>query len=82
MKRIGKYDEAVKSFVDEYWKQKFRSPTLREIMVAVGINSSSHVYYILRKLFYVEDVVARGIVPNWVKNAIQKAENNSVKEQI
>jgi hypothetical protein len=71
------YDKKVVDFVNEYWKRNYRSPSVREIMKAVGINSTSSTVSIIHRCAEKEgwsiDVVggtSRSIVPDWVKQAI------------
>lgn len=74
----GKYDEKVIKFVDTFWKEYFRPPSIREIGKACGISSTSVVSYVLHRLtrdgkYFIYENVARGIVPVWVSDAIKAA---------
>jgi hypothetical protein len=76
----GKYDEAVSSFVDDFWRNKFRSPTIKEVMAACGITSTSVAYYVIRKIAKTRGDVFAGsetthtrITPQWVIAAIKNA---------
>lgn len=72
------YDDKVRSFIDAFWRENNYSPSLREIMQSVGVPSSSHTAYIVRKLakkghvIYTEKI-SRGIVPVWVKQVLEAA---------
>ena len=75
---VGKYDEQVISFVDDFWKRNYRSPSIREVMAAAGISSSSVAHYVVRKLakrggYTITNNSYRAIVPPWVKTAIEQA---------
>lgn len=70
----GIYDNRVIAFVDAYWKTRYHAPTVREIMLACGISSTSVTAYTLRRLAKTgKYVLSRGITPKWVMTAIQKA---------
>lgn len=77
--RKGKYDDVVSAFIDEFWKAEFRSPTIREVMQACEIPSSSTADYVMCKVaksrgdVVVKDTSARRITPNWVILAIKNA---------
>ena len=76
----GKHDIAVTAFIDRYWSENCCSPTVREIMDAVGIPSSSTTRYVVRKVAKARGDqlipnIARGIIPRWVQDAIRKAKN-------
>jgi hypothetical protein len=72
----GKHDRKVIAFVNSYWKTQFRPPTIREISTACGISSVSVTRYTLRRLandgkYSFTEHETRGIVPVWVKTAIE-----------
>jgi hypothetical protein len=72
----GKHDKAIMSFIDKYWASNFRPPSVREIMAACSVGSTSYVTYTLRRLAETDKYVfvpgdARGIVPAWVVNSIR-----------
>lgn len=76
--RKGKYDDSVSMFIDEFWRKEFRSPTIREVMDACGITSTSAADYVIRKVVksrgdvFVDGACAR-ITPSWVVSAIKNA---------
>lgn len=71
----GKYDDIVSSFIDEFWKREFRSPTLREIIETCGTKSTSVTRHVVRKIAKARGDVIEGcrITPGWVIEAIRKA---------
>lgn len=75
----GKYDDVVSSFIDEFWKNEFRSPTLREISDHCGMNSVSIARYVIRKIadsrgyVFVGNKNSLHVVPSWVISAIKSA---------
>lgn len=68
---------AILEFIDRYWRANHCPPTIREIGAGVGINSTSHVLFLLRGLAAEGKMkgTPRGPVPVWVVEAInaQKA---------
>lgn len=73
----NKYDISVKKFIDAYWHENFRPPTIREIQEAVGVRSSSHLQTVLERILknnpydiYYRDWSSRGYIPAWVQQAI------------
>jgi SOS-response transcriptional repressor LexA len=69
----GKHDRKVIAFLNSYWKHQFQPPTLREIMTACDISSTSVIAYTLRRLERDGKIItARGAVPVWVRDAIAK----------
>ena len=67
-------------FINQYWKENYRSPTIREIRDSAGISSTSLVSFHLDKLRFGGQIIwndtyaiSRAIVPNWVKDAIDRA---------
>lgn len=80
LKAHGKYDSAVITFIDDYWRENIRPPTLREITAGVKAPSTSVISFAVKRIakargdFLVTDGSARGIVPRWVKQAIQGAD--------
>ena len=70
------YDD-IEKFINAFWSQHYHSPTMREISAGVGIPSTSHTWYIIRKMsergVIVYNHTSRSIVPLWVKTAIETA---------
>ncbi len=75
----GAYRDAVIRYINDYWREQFRSPTLREICDACDIPSTSTMHYILSSLTR-EGIVemtpntSRSIVPVWVRVALSGPE--------
>lgn len=66
-------------FINSYWKEQYRSPTLREIKDGAGVSSISLVSYHLDKLRLGGQIIwndayaiSRAIVPAWVKDVIDQ----------
>lgn len=80
LKVRGKYDNAVGTFIDAFWKEKFRSPTIREITAGVNSPTTSVISLAVKRIakargdLLVTDGSARGIIPLWVRKAIQGAD--------
>ena len=68
----SKYLACVEKTVNEFWIKNNRPPGVRDIQIACGINSTSHVMTLLRALPSIE-VVDGHAIPKWVKDAIEKA---------
>lgn len=88
MSKNHKYDDLVIQFVNQYWKDHYNSPSMREICQECGVPSTSHVSMILsrlqgRGLVTLSQVEGkwRGITPMWVAMAIEKAENGGGMER-
>lgn len=76
--RKGKYDDGVSQFIDDFWAKEFRSPTIREVMGATGITSTSTAYYVLQKVAKDRGDIFTGgmaaqVTPSWVIRAIRNA---------
>jgi SOS-response transcriptional repressor LexA len=75
----GKYDDAIVKVVNEFWRAQYRSPTIREIMRAVGSTSTSAIYGAVKRLALKNnwtiqrEASQRGIIPSWVVKAIQRS---------
>lgn len=82
----SKYKQAVRDFIDRFWKTHFYSPSIREIAEHLetlpesgNSVSTSHVDYVLehdlgyKKKSPNEKGLARQIIPEWVKEAIKEA---------
>ena len=68
----SKYLDAVKRAVDEYWRNNYRPPVIRDIQEMCGINSTSHVSELFKALPGVR-VVDGHPIPDWIIQAIEKA---------
>lgn len=75
-----KYDAAVAAFIDSFWLENIRSPTLREITAGVNSPSTFTISCAVKRIakargdFLFKDGSARGIVPRWVQEAVQGAD--------
>jgi len=70
---MGKYNDAVLSAIDDYWKENYHPPTIRKLMDMAGIPSTSHTASILRKLKsggLIELFGNAHPIPKWVISAI------------
>ena len=68
-----KYKEPLQDFIDRYWKENCRPPTIREMADALGGISTSVVNYSLEHDLGMKNPVkgdARWVVPAWVRTAI------------
>ena len=68
----GKHRAAVLAAIDEHWKRYKCPPTLRDIVSAAGVPSTSQVTYIIERLDGVTVINGRA-TPHWVVRAIEEA---------
>jgi hypothetical protein len=66
----SKYEENIKTFINKYWKENFKPPTIRDISRGCGISSSSVISYALNAMGHAGDGKSKNIIPDWVKKAI------------
>ena len=75
--RPGETRKRVMEFINEFYAQHYRPPTLREIQKNTGIESTSNVAFHLRKLVeegqlhHSGEGKHRAYVPHWVVDAIK-----------
>ena len=77
MNRPGKYDLAIETFIDEFWRKNYFPPSIRDIESACQVSGPSVTYYVLRKLQRQNKLrIHRGrVIPEWV---IASLSNQSV----
>lgn len=71
--------EKMMAFIDNYWKQFYISPTIQDVATFMGFDLAVVHYHVkvLRKNGKLIDTIKtptgqnRGIIPHWVKNALQ-----------
>ena len=79
--RIGKHDQRLAEYIDQYWRENYHAPSMREM--AEHCNTSTCVIYnALQRIspgrFLLGGIgEARAVVPYWVRDAI--AEANTMK---
>jgi len=70
---------AILEFCIQYWKENFRSPSIREIAQQFS-TSTSYISYVLNRLqnfglISKTDAISRSIVPMEIKNLLKGDEN-------
>lgn len=84
----SRYDGAILAAVDEYWAERCRPPTLREIMGLTGITSTATARHAVRGLVRRGELLhrgdgrgsSRGLVPLWVARAVGEAAEDRATE--
>jgi hypothetical protein len=69
---MGKYNDAVKNYIDQCWKE-CNPPSIRDIMIACGIPSTSHASTVVHALPDMHFDKHGHPMPLWVVDAIRKA---------
>ncbi len=78
VKTYGIYDNAVAAYIDQFWREHFRSPTVRDIARGCNISSTAVARNVIERVAQrrgdtiLHDGKARGIIPRWVIHAIRK----------
>lgn len=57
--------------IDEYWRAHAEPPSLSEIGNLVGIESKSHVHYVVRQIPGVRISRHGKVIPAWVDDAVR-----------
>lgn len=69
----SRYMEAVLKFIDAYWAEHHEPPATRDVMKAVGMNSTSHIGWVMKQIPDVMLTDKGCAVPKWVQEAIDEA---------
>lgn len=84
MKKYKKHDyNNVYKMIVQYWRENYRSPSIRDIGEACDISSTSHVLYIANslkadgRLLKITGRTQRGYIPLVVVDALSKMEVNN-----
>ena len=81
-KAIIAYAKPAMSFIDRYWKEHNKPPTIREVADAINCNSTSQVREVVELLKseeykYLKEVedrnTSRMIIPLWVSSLISRS---------
>ena len=83
--RIGKHDQRLAEYIDQYWRENYHAPSMREM--AEHCNTSTCVIYnALQRIspgrFLLGGIgEARAVVPYWVRDAIAERSLPRVRKE-